>query len=51
MFVLQQLLSLQDKLRSKEAELEQASEEQRCLEGQVHALQQVTHLQLPQTPG
>lgn len=33
------MLSLQDKLRSKEAELEQVKEEHRCLEDQVHVLQ------------
>eukprot|EP00066_Takifugu_rubripes_P028630 XP_011617896.1 PREDICTED: LOW QUALITY PROTEIN: ecto-NOX disulfide-thiol exchanger 1-like [Takifugu rubripes] len=38
--VQQQLLSLQDRLRSKEAELEQAKEEHRWLEGQMVALQQ-----------
>lgn len=38
-FVLQQVLSLQDKLRSKEAELEQVKEEHRCLDGQMHVLQ------------
>lgn len=37
--LLQQVLSLQDKLRSKEAELEQVKEEHRCLEGQMHVLQ------------
>lgn len=37
--VLQQLLSLQDRLRSKEAELQQAKEEHRCLEGQMAVLQ------------
>lgn len=39
LFLLQQVLSLQDKLRSKEAELEQVKEEHRCLEGQMHVLQ------------
>ena len=34
-FVFQQLLSLQEKLTSKEAELEQAREEHRYLEGEV----------------
>lgn len=38
-FLLQQVLSLQEKLRSKEAELEQVKEEHHCLEGQVHVLQ------------
>lgn len=38
-FLLQQVLSLQDKLRSKEAELEQVKEEHRCLEDQMHVLQ------------
>lgn len=34
-FVFQQILSLQEKLTSKEAELEQAREEHRYLEGEV----------------
>lgn len=37
-FVFQQLLSLQEKLTSKEAELEQAKEEHRYLEGEVLTL-------------
>lgn len=37
-FVFQQLLSLQEKLVSKEAELEQAREEHRYLEGEVLTL-------------
>lgn len=37
-FVFQQLLSLQEKLTSKEAELEQAREEHRYLEGEVLTL-------------
>lgn len=45
MFVFQQLLSLQEKLASKEAELEQAKEEHRYLEGEVLTLRdQVSHL-------
>lgn len=36
--LLQQLLNLQEQLRSKEAELEQAREEHRHLEGEVVAL-------------
>lgn len=37
-FVFQQLLSLQEKLTGKEAELEQAREEHRYLEGEVLTL-------------
>ena len=37
-FVFQQLLSLQEKLTSKEAELEQARDEHRYLEGEVLSL-------------
>lgn len=38
-FLLQEVLSLQDKLKSKEAELEQVKEEHRCLEAQMQVLQ------------
>lgn len=38
--VMQQLVSLQDKLKCKEAELEQAREEHRQLEGEVLALRE-----------
>lgn len=37
-FVFQQLLSLQEKLTHKQAELEQAREEHRCLEGEMLSL-------------
>lgn len=42
--VMQQLVSLQDKLKCKEAELEQAREEHRQLEGEVLALRERVRL-------
>lgn len=48
-FVLQHLLSLQDALRTKEAELEQEKAEHRCLEGQMLALQEKVRSLTPRT--
>uniref|UniRef100_H3DPY9 Ecto-NOX disulfide-thiol exchanger 1 n=1 Tax=Tetraodon nigroviridis TaxID=99883 RepID=H3DPY9_TETNG len=45
----QQVLSLQDKLRNKEADVEQVKEEHRCLEGQMTVLQAKLKQQCPLT--
>lgn len=49
--LLQQVLSLQEKLRSKEAELERVREEHRSLEGQMHVLQAKVCPPFPRRPG
>uniref|UniRef100_A0A3P8X0X4 Ecto-NOX disulfide-thiol exchanger 1 n=1 Tax=Cynoglossus semilaevis TaxID=244447 RepID=A0A3P8X0X4_CYNSE len=48
--VMQQLVSLQDKLKCKEAELEQAREEHRQLEGEVLALRERVRLSFNTNP-